>query len=64
MSRHASRPAAGQAGANPHRRERPAADDPAGPHRSHSRPRKWFLAVTVLMVVAWIGFLAAMALLG
>jgi hypothetical protein len=60
MSRRTSRPAA----AHSRRPNLPAGDKAASLQRPRPRPSKWFLAAIVLMQAVWIGFLAAMALLG
>jgi len=64
MSRRTRRPAARRAAANSRRPLHPEPDQAAEPRRAPARPNKWFLAVALLAQAAWIGFLAAMALLG
>jgi len=60
MSRRTRRPATRQPGANS---RRPTPAEAANPRSAPARPSKWFLAVALFLQAAWIGFLAAMALL-
>ncbi|MHC4176933.1 MAG: hypothetical protein ACYSWU_05475 [Planctomycetota bacterium] len=64
MSRRRSRSAARKTDATPQHPARPATEHSADPQRNGPGPNKWFLAVTILMQSAWIGFLVVMALSG